>query len=112
MGEAAPSSSPPTPRARDASTSTVDRPASRAQPWAGKWPNLHYSTSAFAPRHYPPEIVAYANTRGADKIVDAGYSPMGLSLERIFGDLPHAPFEDEVWPRFLRQNAVRVLGLT
>jgi len=29
-----------------------------------KWPNLYYSTSAFAPKHYPEEIIRYANTRG------------------------------------------------
>ncbi|MEU8138781.1 amidohydrolase family protein [Streptodolium elevatio] len=76
-----------------------------------KWPGLHYSTSAFAPRHYPKAIVDYANTRGADKIIYAGYFPMGLSLDRIFGDLPQVPFKDEVWPRFLYGNARRVLGL-
>jgi predicted TIM-barrel fold metal-dependent hydrolase len=76
-----------------------------------KWPNLYYSTSAFAPRHYPQAIISYANTRGADKIIYAGYFPMGLSLERIFGDLPGVPFKDEVWPKFLYQNARRVLKL-
>ena len=48
-----------------------------------KWPGLHYSTSAFAPKHYPQAIIDYANTRGADKIIYAGYFPMGLTLERI-----------------------------
>ncbi|MGD0700195.1 MAG: amidohydrolase family protein [Trebonia sp.] len=76
-----------------------------------KWPNLYYSTSAFAPKHYPQEIINYANTRGADKIIYAGYFPMGLSLERIFTDLPHVPFKDEVWPKFLHENARRVLKL-
>jgi predicted TIM-barrel fold metal-dependent hydrolase len=76
-----------------------------------KWPNLYYSTSAFAPKHYPPEIINYANTRGADKIIYAGYFPMGLSLERIFGDMPHVPFRDHVWPKFLHENARRVLKL-
>jgi predicted TIM-barrel fold metal-dependent hydrolase len=76
-----------------------------------KWPNLYYSTSAFAPKHYPKEIIAYANTRGADKIVYAGYFPAGLTLERIFEDLPKVPFKDEVWPKFLRENALRVLKL-
>ena len=28
-----------------------------------KWPNLHYSTSAFAPKHYNQRIIDYANTR-------------------------------------------------
>ena len=34
-----------------------------------------------------------------------------LSLERIFSDLPGVPFRDHVWPKFLRENAVRVFGL-
>ena len=89
-----------------------------AEPWEAlavklmiKWPNLYYSTSAFAPKHYPKAIIDYANTRGSDKIIYAGYFPMGLSLDRIFGDMPNVPFKDEVWPKFLRENAVRVFGL-
>ena len=76
-----------------------------------KWPNLHYSTSAFAPRWYPPAIIDYANTRGAERILYAGYFPMGLSLERIFAEMPEVGFKDDVWPGFLRDNAARVLGL-
>jgi predicted TIM-barrel fold metal-dependent hydrolase len=89
-----------------------------AEPWTElavklmlKWPNLYYSTSAFAPRRYPKAIVDYANTRGADKVLYAGYFPMGLSLERIFRELPDVPFRDAVWPKFLRENAVRVFDL-
>lgn len=76
-----------------------------------KWPNLYYSTSAFAPKYYPKAIVDYANSRGADKVLYAGYFPMGLSLERIFSELPGVPFKDEVWPKFLYGNAARILGL-
>jgi predicted TIM-barrel fold metal-dependent hydrolase len=76
-----------------------------------KWPGLHYSTSAFAPKYYPRAIVDYANTRGADKIIYAGYFPMGLSLERIMTELPAVGFKDDVWPKFLRTNSLRVLGL-
>ena len=76
-----------------------------------KWPNLYYSTSAFAPKYYPKAIVDYANTRGADKVIYAGYFPMGLSLERIFRDMPNVAFKDEVWPKFLYDNAARILGL-
>ena len=89
-----------------------------AEPWDAlavklmlKWPNLYYSTSAFAPKYYPKPVIDYANTRGADKVMYAGYFPMGLSLERIFSELPHVPFKDDVWPKFLRENAVRVFGL-
>ena len=76
-----------------------------------KWPNLYYSTSAFAPKFYPKEIVDFANTRGADKILYAGYYPLGLTLERIFREMDDVPFKDEVWPKFLRDNAVRALKL-
>jgi uncharacterized protein len=76
-----------------------------------KWPNLYYSTSAFAPKYYPQDIIDYANTRGSDKVIYAGYFPMGLSLERIMTEMPSVPFKDEVWPKFLRDNALRVLGI-
>jgi predicted TIM-barrel fold metal-dependent hydrolase len=76
-----------------------------------KWPNLYYSTSAFAPKHYPRDIIDYANTRGADKIIYAGYFPMGLSLERIMTEMQNVPFHDDVWPKFLRENALRVFNL-
>ena len=76
-----------------------------------KWPNLYYSTSAFAPKYYPKEIIDYANTRGADKVIYAGYFPIGLSLERIMKDMPNVTFKDEVWPKFLRENASKVLKI-
>ncbi|NLR39785.1 amidohydrolase family protein [Novosphingobium sp. ERW19] len=89
-----------------------------AEPWEAlavklmlKWPNLYYSTSAFAPKHYPKAIIDYANTRGSDKVIYAGYFPMGLSLDRIMSDMQSVPFKDEVWPKFLRENAVKVFGL-
>ena len=89
-----------------------------AEPWTNlawklmlKYENLYYSTSAFAPKHYPKDIINFANTRGADKVMYAGYFPMGLSLERIFKDMPDVPFRDEVWPKFLRENAMRVFKI-
>ena len=89
-----------------------------AEPWEElavklmlKWPNLYYMPSAFAPKHYPEAIIKYANTRGADTVMYAGYYPMGLSLERIFTEMPNVPFRDHVWPKFLRDNAIRVFGL-
>ena len=76
-----------------------------------KWPNLYYSTSAFAPKYYPKEIIDYANTRGADKVIYAGYFPIGLSLERIMKDMQKVAFKEEVWPKFLRENACKVLKI-
>src|SRR4051812_40135984 len=89
-----------------------------AEPWDAlavklmlKWPNLYYSTSAFSPKYYPKTVIDFANTRGADKVMYAGYFPMGLSLERIFKDMHDVPFREQVWPKFLHENARRVFKL-
>ena len=76
-----------------------------------KWPNLYYSTTAFRPKYYPEAIINYANTRGSDKIIYGGYFPMGLSLESIMLDMRDLPLKDEVWPKFLRDNARKLLKL-
>ena len=88
------------------------------EPWADlavklllKWPNLYYSTTAFAPKYYPREIVDFANTRGADKVIWSGYFPAGLTYDRIFSELPDVPFRDHVWPKFLRENAMQVFKI-
>jgi len=76
-----------------------------------KWPNLYYSTSAFAPKYWPEAIIKFANSRGSDKIIYGGYFPMGLELTRIFAEMDQVPFKDHVWPKFLHNNAAKVLGL-
>jgi len=76
-----------------------------------KYPNLYYMTSAFAPKHYPPDIIDFANKRGSGQVMYAGYFPMGLSLDRIFSEMPDVPLRDEVWPKFLRENAIKVFKL-
>lgn len=89
-----------------------------AEPWEElavklmlKWPGLYYMPSAFAPKYYPEAIIKYANSRGRDKIMYAGYYPAGLTLERIFTEMRDVPLKDEVWPLFLRENAKRVFKL-
>ena len=89
-----------------------------AEPWTAlacklmlKYPNLYYSTSAFSPKHYPKDIINFANTRGKNKIMYAGYFPMGLSLDKIFSEMNDVPFNDDVWPLFLGENAKKILKL-
>ena len=89
-----------------------------AEPWEDlavklmlKWPGLYYMTSAFAPKYFPQAIIDYANTRGMDKIMYAGYFPAGLTIERMFKELPDVAFRDHVWPNFLRNNAIKVFNL-
>lgn len=74
-----------------------------------KYENLYYSTSGFAPKYYPQQILDYANSRGAHKVIYGGYYPYGLELSRIFAELDDLPLRDEVRQAFLRDNALRVL---
>jgi predicted TIM-barrel fold metal-dependent hydrolase len=37
---------------------------------------------------------------------------MGLSLDRIMDDMQGLALKDDVWPKFLRDNARQVLKLT
>ena len=76
-----------------------------------KYPNLYYMTSAFAPKYYPKDVIDFANKRGSNQVMYAGYFPMGLSLDRIFEEMPNVPLREEVWPKFLRENAIRVFKL-
>jgi predicted TIM-barrel fold metal-dependent hydrolase len=89
-----------------------------AEPWEAlavklmlKWPNLYYMPSAFAPKYYPKAIIDYANSRGADKVMYAGYFPAGLTVERIMTEMRDVAFRDHVWPKFLRENAMRVFNI-
>lgn len=75
-----------------------------------RWPNLYFATTGFAPRYYPKAIIDFANTRGAKKIIFAGYFPT-LSHERVFSELRDLPLRPEVWPRFLSANAVEAFRL-
>ncbi|MBV1688950.1 amidohydrolase family protein [Novosphingobium sp. G106] len=75
-----------------------------------KWPNLYYYTSAFAPKHYPKAVIDYANTRGADKVFYAGYYP-AISLDRLQNEMANVPLRPHVWPKFLRENAIKVFKL-
>ena len=75
-----------------------------------KWPNLYYSTSAWAPKHYPRDVLEFANKRGSNKVMFAGYFP-GLSYERIFSEMDDLPLADKTWAPFLRDNAIQVYSL-
>ncbi len=85
------------------------------EPWADlcvklmlKWKNLHYMTSAFAPKHVPKEIISYINTRGADKVMFASDYPL-LEFDRCMEEAAQLPFrDDERREKFLYHNANRL----
>jgi len=90
-----------------------------AEPWVDlavklmvKYPNLYYSTSAFTPKYYPEEIIAFVNSsRGRHKVIYAGHFAMGLTYEKIFGEMKDLALNEEAWPLFLNSNLESVLGI-
>jgi predicted TIM-barrel fold metal-dependent hydrolase len=75
-----------------------------------RWPNLYYATTAFAPRYYPRPIIDLLNSRGASKIIWAGYWPI-LGYDRLFAEVADLPIRPEALPRFLAGNARRAFGI-
>src|SRR6202046_1148696 len=58
-----------------------------------KWPNVHYMSSAIAPRHIPRPIIDYANTRRAERVMFASDYPL-LTHERCLREARALPFKD------------------
>jgi len=75
-----------------------------------KWPNLYYSTSAMVPKWIPKDIIYYANTRGKDKVMYAGYYPY-IDFNVLKNGIEELPLRDHIWPKFLRENAIKVFKL-
>jgi predicted TIM-barrel fold metal-dependent hydrolase len=70
-----------------------------------KWPSVHWMSSAIAPKHIPPAIIQYANTRGADRVMFASDYPL-LTHDRCLGEAVNIAFRDATkLTRFLSTNA-------
>jgi hypothetical protein len=83
-------------------------------PWQGeviallqKHPNFYLITSAWAPKHVPPELWQLANRRGPDKLMWASDHPL-LSLERCAREGWEVPLTDVTKRGYLRDNVLKV----
>ena len=73
-----------------------------------KWPRIHYMTSAIAPKHIPPAIIAYANTRGADRVMFGSDYPL-LTHQRCMDEVRALPLRDsDRFTKFVARNAQRL----
>ncbi|GBD13978.1 hypothetical protein HRbin24_02027 [bacterium HR24] len=73
-------------------------------------PNVFMDLSGYSPKYFPPQLVQYANTLLQDKVMFGSDYPM-IMPERWLSDFEAAPFREDVRPKILRDNAVRVLRL-
>ena len=72
-----------------------------------KWPNLYYSTTAFAPKHYPEgHHRLREHPRRRQDHLERATSPPASATTASSPSCPTSPFRDHVWPKFLHENAV------
>lgn len=77
-----------------------------------KYPNLSFVSGGAPPSELPAEVVEFANEDGAHQVWFASDSPAGEGCERFYKALPELGLSRAVWPRFLRENAARILKLS
>jgi uncharacterized protein len=73
-------------------------------------PNVFIDLSGWLPRYFPPQLVRYADTLLADKVMFGSDYPL-ISPDRWLADFRDLDIRDEVRPRILLGNAARLLGL-
>ncbi len=76
-----------------------------------KYPNLSFVSGGVPASELPAEVVAFANEDGAHQVWFASEPPAGEPCERFYKALPELGLARPVWPRFLRENAARILKL-
>lgn len=78
--------------------------------FATKFPNVYIDTSAYKPRRYPPELVAYLKAHGRRKVLFGTNYPM-LTPADCLAEVDALELDAETRGLFLGGNARRVFGL-
>jgi predicted TIM-barrel fold metal-dependent hydrolase len=78
--------------------------------FATKFPNVYIDTSAYKPKRYPPELVAYLKAHGRHKVMFGTNYPM-ITPGACLAELDLLGLDEEVSELFLHKNAEAVFGL-
>lgn len=73
-------------------------------------PNVYIDLSGWSPKYFPPQLVRYANTLLADKVLFGSDYPM-ITPDRWLADFATLEMKPHVIPKILKDNAIRVLNL-
>ena len=84
----------------------VDEQISVATHKLGAWIDL----SGWSPKYFPPQLVRAANSYLQDKVLFGSDFPV-LTPDRWLDDFANLGLKDEVRPKILKENAIRLLGL-
>lgn len=74
-------------------------------------PNVWIDLSGWSPKYFPAQLVQYANTLLKDRVLFGSDYPL-ITPDRWMKDFLEAGFRPEVHQAILKDNAVRLLGLT
>lgn len=78
---------------------------------AWKHPNVYLAGDAYAPKHWQPQLVHYANTYGQDKFLFGTDWPV-IDPERAMKEFDDLQFRDEPRRKILRDNALQLFKLS
>jgi len=73
-------------------------------------PLVHIDLSGWSPKYFPPQLVRYANTLLADKVLFGSDFPV-ITPDRWLADFETLDIRPGVRPKILKRNAARLLGL-
>jgi len=77
---------------------------------AWKHENVYIGADAYAPRHWPPQLVHYADTYGCEKVMFGTDWPV-IDPERAVSEVAQLPIRPESRNCLMRTNAIRVFRL-
>ena len=75
-----------------------------------KHPNVYMAGDAYAPKHWGPTAVHYANTYGQDKFL-FGTDWWVIDPERAMKEFAELEFRPDAARKILRENARRIFNL-
>jgi uncharacterized protein len=73
-------------------------------------PQVHIDLSGWSPKYFPAQLLRYANTLLADKVLFGSDFPM-ITPDRWLADFEALEIKPDVRPKILKHNAARLLGL-
>jgi predicted TIM-barrel fold metal-dependent hydrolase len=74
-------------------------------------PQVYIDLSGWSPKYFPPTLIQYANTLLKSKVLFGSDYPL-LTPDRWLADFEKVGVRDEVRPLILKENAMRLFGLS
>jgi uncharacterized protein len=74
-------------------------------------PNVYIDLSGWSPKYFSPTLIQYANSRLRTKVLFGSDYPF-ITPDRWLADFANIAIREEVRPLILKENAIKLLGLS